>query len=260
MLAELSCSLEAVNDALHVELARDDVRAGDGRGRRPRRRGLPRDRRAARPLRRRPLRRHAARRGRDPRHGGRALHGRLAAGLRDAVRRVLLPVPRPADQPRRPLPLAHAAARWSSRSTIRMPYGGGVRAPELHDDSPEAYYVHTPGREGRDPVDACRREGPARGGDPRPRPGRHPRAEAPLPHARAARCPRASTSSRSGRRALAREGNDLTLVAYGAMVPVAEQAADELAGEASVEVLDLRTLKPLDEERCSPRPRRPAAS
>ena len=29
--------------------------------------------------------------------------------------------------------------------TVRMPYGGGVRAPELHDDSPEAYYVHTPG-------------------------------------------------------------------------------------------------------------------
>jgi len=29
--------------------------------------------------------------------------------------------------------------------TIRMPYGGGVRAPEMHDDSPEAYYVHTPG-------------------------------------------------------------------------------------------------------------------
>ena len=28
---------------------------------------------------------------------------------------------------------------------VRMPYGGGVRAPELHDDSPEAYYVHTPG-------------------------------------------------------------------------------------------------------------------
>ena len=28
---------------------------------------------------------------------------------------------------------------------VRMPYGGGVRAPELHDDSPESYYVHTPG-------------------------------------------------------------------------------------------------------------------
>jgi pyruvate/2-oxoglutarate/acetoin dehydrogenase E1 component len=45
---------------------------------------------------------------------------------------------------------------------------------------------------------------------------------------------------------VAREGTDLTLVAYGAMVPVAEAAADLL--DASVEVLDVRTLKPLDEE------------
>src|SRR5207248_2176673 len=41
--------------------------------------------------------------------------------------------------------------RWRTRGqmdfpvTIRMPYGGGVRAPELHEDAPEAYYVHTPG-------------------------------------------------------------------------------------------------------------------
>ena len=41
--------------------------------------------------------------------------------------------------------------RWRTRGTmefplvVRMPYGGGVRAPELHDDSPETYYVHTPG-------------------------------------------------------------------------------------------------------------------
>jgi len=51
-----------------------------------------------------------------------------------------------------------------------------------------------------------------------------------------------------GQARLAREGDDLTLVAYGAMVPLAEQAADALAGEASVEVLDIRSLKPLDEE------------
>jgi pyruvate/2-oxoglutarate/acetoin dehydrogenase E1 component len=44
------------------------------------------------------------------------------------------------------------------------------------------------------------------------------------------------------------EGDDLTFVAYGAMVPVAEAAADALEGEASVEILDIRTLKPLDEE------------
>jgi pyruvate/2-oxoglutarate/acetoin dehydrogenase E1 component len=42
-----------------------------------------------------------------------------------------------------------------------------------------------------------------------------------------------------------REGDDLTIVAYGAMVVVAERAADEL--DASVEVLDVRSLKPLDE-------------
>src|SRR5207247_9450404 len=49
-----------------------------------------------------------------------------------------------------------------------------------------------------------------------------------------------------GQARLVLEGSDLTIVAYGAMVPVAEAAADELA--ASVEVLDVRTLKPLDEE------------
>ncbi len=49
-----------------------------------------------------------------------------------------------------------------------------------------------------------------------------------------------------GKARLVREGTDVTLVAYGAMVPVCEQAAEEL--DASVEVLDLRSLKPLDEE------------
>jgi pyruvate dehydrogenase E1 component beta subunit len=49
-----------------------------------------------------------------------------------------------------------------------------------------------------------------------------------------------------GKARLAREGTDLTLIAYGAMVAVCEQAADEL--DASVEVLDLRSLRPLDED------------
>jgi len=49
-----------------------------------------------------------------------------------------------------------------------------------------------------------------------------------------------------GRARLAREGDDVTLVAYGAMVPLCERAADAI--DASVEVLDLRSLKPLDEE------------
>jgi pyruvate/2-oxoglutarate/acetoin dehydrogenase E1 component len=49
-----------------------------------------------------------------------------------------------------------------------------------------------------------------------------------------------------GKARLVREGDDVTLIAYGGMVAVAEQAADEL--EASAEVIDVRTLKPLDEE------------
>jgi pyruvate/2-oxoglutarate/acetoin dehydrogenase E1 component len=48
-----------------------------------------------------------------------------------------------------------------------------------------------------------------------------------------------------GKARLVREGTDVTLVAYGSMVPVCEAAADEL--DASVEVLDIRSLKPLDE-------------
>jgi pyruvate/2-oxoglutarate/acetoin dehydrogenase E1 component len=51
-----------------------------------------------------------------------------------------------------------------------------------------------------------------------------------------------------GQARVARTGTDVTLVAYGAMVQVAERAAAELDAEASCEVLDLRTLKPLDEE------------
>ena len=102
-------------------------------------------------------------------------------------------------------------------------------------------------REGRDPVDACRRERPARGGDPRSRPGRRPRAEADLPHERG-EVPEGEHVVPLGKARLAREGDDVTLVAYGAMVPLCERAADALADEASVEVLDIRTLKPLDED------------
>ena len=129
--------------------------------------------------------------------------------------------------------------------TIRMPYGGGVRAPELHDDSPETYYVHTPGIKVAIPSTPADAKGllaaAIRDPDPvvilepklvyRTERGEVPEGEHVVP---------------LGKARLAREGTDLTLVAYGAMVPVCERAADEL--DASVEVLDLRSLKPLDEE------------
>jgi pyruvate dehydrogenase E1 component beta subunit len=128
---------------------------------------------------------------------------------------------------------------------VRMPYGGGVKAPELHDDSPETYYVHTPGVKVAIPSTPADAKGllAAAIRDPDPVVVLEPKL-----HYRTLRgeVPDGEHLTPLGRARLAREGEDLTIVAYGSMVPVAEGAADEL--DASVEVLDVRTLKPLDEE------------
>jgi pyruvate dehydrogenase E1 component beta subunit len=130
---------------------------------------------------------------------------------------------------------------------VRMPYGGGVRAPELHDDSPEAYYVHTPGVKVAIPSTPADAKGllAAAIRDPDPVVVLEPKL-----HYRTMRgdVPEGEHVVPIGEARLAREGSDLTVVAYGSMVPVAERAADALAGEASVEVLDVRTLKPFDEQ------------
>jgi pyruvate/2-oxoglutarate/acetoin dehydrogenase E1 component len=130
--------------------------------------------------------------------------------------------------------------------TIRMPYGGGVRAPELHDDSPETYYVHTPGIKVAIPSTPADAKGllAAAIRDPDPVVVLEPKA---IYRTARGAVPTGEHVVPLGEARLAREGDDVTLVAYGAMVPVAERAADALAGEASVEVLDLRSLKPLDE-------------
>jgi pyruvate dehydrogenase E1 component beta subunit len=134
--------------------------------------------------------------------------------------------------------------RMSFPLVIRMPYGGGVRAPELHDDSPETYYVHTPGIKVAVPATPADAKGllAAAIRDPDPvvvlEPKLHYRTER-------ADVPDGEHVVPLGQARLAREGTDLTLVAWGAMVPLCEAAADEL--DASVEVLDLRSLK-LDED------------
>jgi pyruvate/2-oxoglutarate/acetoin dehydrogenase E1 component len=133
--------------------------------------------------------------------------------------------------------------RWRTRGkmsfplVVRMPYGGSVRAPELHDDSPETYYVHTPGVKVAIPSTPADAKGllaaAIRDPDPvvvlepkliyRLARGEVPEGEHVVPLGKAR-------------------------LAYGAMVGVAERVADALAGEASCEVLDLRSLKPLDED------------
>src|SRR5437868_12552962 len=128
---------------------------------------------------------------------------------------------------------------------VRMPYGGGVRAPELHDDSPETYYVHTPGIKVAIPSTPADAKGllaaAIRDPDPvvvfepklvyRTARGEVPEGEYVVP---------------LGRARVAREGEDVTLIAYGAMVPVCEAAAEEV--DVSCEIVDIRSLRPLDEE------------
>ena len=141
--------------------------------------------------------------------------------------------------------------RWRTRGrmefpiTIRMPYGGGVRAPELHDDSPETYYVHTPGIKVAIPSTPADAKGllaaAIRDPDPvvifepklvyRTARGEVPEGEHVVP---------------LGKARLVREGDDVTLISYGAMVGVCERAADQL--DCSCEVVDIRSLRPLDEE------------
>jgi pyruvate dehydrogenase E1 component beta subunit len=129
--------------------------------------------------------------------------------------------------------------------TVRMPTGGGVRAPELHEDSPEAYYVHTPGIKVAIPSTPADAKGLLAAAIRSPDPVvvlepkvlyRSPREEVP----------EGEHVVPLGKARIAREGDDLTLIAYGGMVSVALAAADEL--DASAEVIDVRSLKPLDED------------
>jgi pyruvate dehydrogenase E1 component beta subunit len=142
--------------------------------------------------------------------------------------------------------------RWRTRGkmsfplVIRMPYGGGVRAPELHDDSPEAYYVHTPGVKVAVPSNPADAKGllAAAIRDPDPVVVLEPKL---IYRTARGRVPEGEHVVPLGQARVAREGTDVTVVAYGAMVPLVERVADELEGEGSIEILDLRTLKPLDE-------------
>jgi pyruvate dehydrogenase E1 component beta subunit len=129
--------------------------------------------------------------------------------------------------------------------TIRMPTGGGVRAPELHEDSPEAYYVHTPGVKVAIPSNPADAKGllAAAVRDPDPVVVLEPKLLYRSPRGEV---PEGEHVVSLGSANVVKEGNAITLIAYGSMVQTALAAAGAL--EASAEVVDVRTLKPLDEE------------
>lgn len=149
---------------------------------------------------------------------------------------------------------SHAARmRWRSRGrhhvpmVLRMPYGAGVRALEHHSESKEAWFAHAPGLKTVIP------SGPrvARGllvsamRDPDPVVFLEPKQSY---RAFREEVPDEEETVPLGRSRVVREGGDITLVAYGAMLPPTLTAAEQLADDgAEAEVIDLLTISPLDE-------------
>jgi pyruvate dehydrogenase E1 component beta subunit len=144
---------------------------------------------------------------------------------------------------------ARTRGRYHVQMVVRMPYGGGVRALEHHSESEEAYYAHTPGlkivipsspRSARALLVAAIR-------DPDPVIFFEPKA---LYHAVKEDVPVAEETWPIGKARVAREGKDLTLVAYGAMLHRCLEVAERVHAEdgAEVEIVDLLSVSPMDTE------------
>jgi len=140
--------------------------------------------------------------------------------------------------------------RWSASVPIvvRAPSGGGIHGGPFHSQNPEMWFVHTPGLKVVAPATAYDAKGliksAIRDNDPVlffEHKGLYRRIKEDLPEE--------EYTVPLGKAKVARKGRHLSIITYGAMVWVALDAADQLAGEGiEAEVLDLRTLSPLDRE------------
>ncbi len=140
--------------------------------------------------------------------------------------------------------------RWGAGvpMVIRAPSGGGVHGGPFHSQNPEMPFVHTPGLKVVAPATAYDAKGlikaAIRDNDPVlffEHKMLYRRIKEELPAG--------DYTVPIGKAALRRQGRDMSIITYGAMVYVALEAAENLATEGfQVEVLDLRTLLPLDVE------------
>ena len=138
--------------------------------------------------------------------------------------------------------------RYHCPLVIRVPYGGGIRAPEHHSESNEAFFVHAPGLKVVVPstpyeakgllISAIREPDPVIFMEPKK-----------IYRAIKEEVPEQEYLIPLGQSRVALEGSDITLIAWGAMLQPTLQAAT-LMGERGIrsEVIDLRTLSPLDTE------------
>ncbi|MEM4782621.1 MAG: alpha-ketoacid dehydrogenase subunit beta [Halalkalicoccus sp.] len=137
--------------------------------------------------------------------------------------------------------------RYTCPMTLRAPYGGGIRAPEHHSESKEAFYVHEPGLKVVVPSTPYDTKGLLTSAirDPDPVVFLEPKL---IYRAFREEVPDESYEVSLGEAAVRREGSDVSVFTWGAMTRPTLSAAENLEGEISVEVVDLRTLSPLDEE------------
>ncbi len=139
-----------------------------------------------------------------------------------------------------------SGGQYKPRVVIRMPYGGGIRGGHYHSQSPEAYFVHTPGLIVVAPSGPYEAKGLllAALSCPDPVIFLEPKR---VYRSIKADVPRDFYTLPLGRANVVRQGGDATLVAYGAMTPVAVEAATLAEGEGyDVEVIDLLSLLPYD--------------
>ena len=141
-----------------------------------------------------------------------------------------------------------SAGQFQVPMVVRSPYGGGVRGGGYHSQSPETYYVHTPGIKVVVPSNPYDAKGLLISAirDPDPVLFMEPKKIYRLVKVE---LPEGSYEVPLGKAALAREGKHVSIITFGAMVPVALEAAGKMQPEGvEVEVLDLRSLQPYDTE------------
>ncbi|GIO31179.1 MULTISPECIES: alpha-ketoacid dehydrogenase subunit beta [Paenibacillus] len=140
-----------------------------------------------------------------------------------------------------------SGGRYNAPIVFRTPFGGGVKAAELHTDSLEGLAVQTPGIKVVVPSNPYDAKGlliaAIRDNDPV-----FFMEHLNLYHAFRAEVPEGDYTVEIGKANVVREGSDVTIIAYGMMVHTATKAAEELEKTKGIkaEIIDLRTLNPLD--------------
>lgn len=135
--------------------------------------------------------------------------------------------------------------RFQVPMVLRVPFSGGIRALEHHSDSPETYFVHTPGLKVVVPSGPYDAKGLLVSSirDPDPVVFMEPKR---VYRAIKEEVPEEEYTVPIGEAKTVQQGGDVTVITYGAMVKVTKEAIATMSDKYSIELIDLRTLSPLD--------------